>query len=81
MVETKRKKGETFEAFLRRFNKRLMQSGQLLQFKKIRYTTKEQSKYMTRKSAVHKKKVKEKREYLKKIGRITEDDNRRRRRH
>ena len=39
MAEAKRKKNETFESLLRRFNKKLMQSGKLLQAKKIRYST------------------------------------------
>ena len=80
MVESKRKKGETFESFLRRFNKRLIQSGKVLQFKKVRYHQKAKNKNLVKASTLHGKKVKEKIEYLKKVGRYKEDDNRKRRR-
>lgn len=73
MMEIKRKKGETFEAFLRRFNKRLMQSGILLQYKKIRYLEKGKSRNMQKQSAVKRKSKREKIEYLKKTGRLPED--------
>jgi ribosomal protein S21 len=80
MVEIKRKKGETFEAFLRRFNKKLMQSGKILQYKKIRFLKGKPSRNMQKKSALRKIKIRDKREYLKKIGRLPEDDFRKKRR-
>ena len=73
MVEVKRKKGETFESFIRRFNKRIMQSGVLLQFKKIRFVEEKQSRNMQRASALTRKKNREKKEYLRKIGRLPEE--------
>jgi len=72
-VDVKRKKGETFEAFVRRFNKRLMQSGTLLQFKKIRYHQKEKSRNLAKNSALVRLKKRAEIEYLKKTGRITEE--------
>jgi ribosomal protein S21 len=77
MVEIKRKRGESFEAFLRRFNKRIMQSGKILQFKKIKYHKKDISRNMQKKSALHRQKQSAKREYLKKIGKLPEEDYRR----
>lgn len=77
MVEVKRKKGETFESFLRRHKKKVMQSGVILQFKKIRFHGKDQSRNMQKDSALRKKTIREKREYLKKIGRLPEEDYRR----
>ncbi|MFC1598849.1 hypothetical protein ACFL2U_02505 [Patescibacteria group bacterium] len=73
MVETKRKKGETFESMLRRFNKRIMQSGTLLQVKKIRFLTKDPNKNLAKKLALRRGTIKAEKEYLKKIGKIKDD--------
>ncbi|HDQ22802.1 MAG TPA: 30S ribosomal protein S21 [Candidatus Uhrbacteria bacterium] len=72
MAEAKRKKGETFESMLRRFSKKVMQSGKLLQAKKIRFLTKEPNKNLAKKLALRKKDIKAKKEYLKKIGKLEE---------
>lgn len=81
MVEVKRKKGETFESFLRRFNKRLMQSGTVLQFKKVRYYKRPISKNLQKKSALVRKERSELREYMRKIGRLEEEDTNKRKRY
>ena len=73
MAEAKRKKNETFESLLRRFNKKLMQSGKLLQAKKIRFLEKEPNKNLTKKLALRRQRIKEKKEYLKKIGKLSEE--------
>ena len=75
-VEVKRKKGETFESFLRRFNKRLMQSKVVFQFKTNTYLRKGKSRNEENKVAVERKKYREKMEYLKKIGRLPESKTR-----
>ncbi len=74
MVESKRKKGESFEAFVRRFNKRVMQSGVLLQFKKVRFHKRDESKGIKRQSALMRLGKKAEYEYLKKIGRLKEEE-------
>ncbi len=79
-IENKRKKGETFESFLRKFNKKIMQSGVLLQYKKVRYYETPKSRNMQKVSAVERKKKREKKEYLKKTGKLPEEQNYRRRR-
>jgi small subunit ribosomal protein S21 len=71
--EVKRKKNESFEAFLRRVKKRWQQSGKILQVKKIRFYEKPKNKNMRKKSALHRIDVSEKMEYLKKIGRLPEE--------
>lgn len=81
MVEVKRKKGETFESFLRRFSKRMMQSGTILQFKKVRYYKRPVSKGLRKKSALVRKKRAELREYMRKIGRLEEEDATRKKRY
>lgn len=74
MIEVKRKKGESFESFLRRFKKRVIQSGIILQYKKVRFRQKAANKYHRKKSALFRKAVNAKREYLRKIGRLPEEE-------
>lgn len=71
--EIKRKKNESFEAFIRRVKKRWQQSGKVLQVKKIQYHARDKSRTMRRKSALHRLQVASKMNYLKKIGRLPED--------
>jgi len=80
MAEVKRKKGESFESFVRRFKRKLLESGKLLQYKKVMYKKPSQSRNLQKQSALIKKSRQEKREYLKKIGRLTEEEPRYRRR-
>ena len=76
MSEIKRKKNESFEAFLRRVKKRWMQSGKILQAKKIQFFKKTPSKGTKRRSKLHKIDVTSKIEYLKKTGQMPEDNRR-----
>ncbi len=71
--EVKRKRGETFESMMRRFSRRVQQSGKLLQAKKIRFHTAEKSRNLQRASALRREEIKKKREYLKKIGKLKEE--------
>ena len=80
MLEAKRKKGESFESFLRRFNKRLIQSGVIFEFKDKRFLTKDANKNKQKSIALERKKYKEKMEYLKKIGKLPEEKLRGKRR-
>lgn len=73
MTEIKRKKGETFESLLRRFNKKLQQSGRLIQSRKIRFYERPKNKTKVRQEALRRKEIGEKREYLKKIGKLKEE--------
>ena len=73
MAEVKRKKGETFESFLRRFHKKLQQSGRLIQSRKIRFYERPKSKSKLRKDALRRLEIKSKREYLKKIGKLKDE--------
>ena len=73
MAEAKRKKGETFESLLRRFNKKVLQSGKVLQAKKIRFLEKDPNKNLAKKLALRRNTIKAKKEYLKKIGKLTEE--------
>ncbi|TAN33491.1 hypothetical protein EPN28_01605 [Patescibacteria group bacterium] len=73
MAEIKRRKNESFEAFLRRVKKRWQQSGKILQVKKNQFFDRQKNKNMRKKSALHRLDVAKKMEYLKKIGRLPEE--------
>ncbi|OGY50841.1 MAG: 30S ribosomal protein S21 [Candidatus Buchananbacteria bacterium RIFCSPHIGHO2_02_FULL_56_16] len=73
MAEIKRKKGETFESFVRRFNRKLQQSGKLIQSRKIRFYERPKNRTKTRMDALRRKDITQKREYLKKIGKLKEE--------
>ena len=74
MSEVKRKKGESFESLLRRFSKKVQESGKLLQAKKIRYYARPKSKAAQRDAALRREYLKQHREYLLKTGQATEED-------
>lgn len=73
MVEVKRKKGETFESFLRRFSKKLQQSGKLIQSRRIRFYERPKNRNKLREDALRRKQITAQREYLKKTGKLKED--------
>ncbi|KKW34317.1 MAG: hypothetical protein UY79_C0002G0012 [Parcubacteria group bacterium GW2011_GWA2_53_21] len=73
MAGIKRRKNESFEAYMRRVKKIWQQSGKVLQVKKTQFFAGEKSRNVRRKSALHRLAVAEKMAYLKKIGRLPED--------
>lgn len=73
MSEIKRKKGESFEAFLRRFQNRMRESGKILQAKKIRFHRHEPNKNQRRKSTLERRRRTLLRDYMKKIGKLKEE--------
>ena len=73
MTEVKRKKGESFESLLRRFSRRVQQSGKIIQAKKIRFRQEIKSDNKKRESALRRETLKTKREYMVKTGRIKDD--------
>lgn len=73
MAEVKRKKSETFESLLRRFHKKLQQSGRLIQSRKIRFYERPVNKTKAQRDALRRKDIREKREYLKKIGKLKDE--------
>jgi ribosomal protein S21 len=80
MVEVKRKRGESFEAMLRRFNRRLQLSGRILQAKKIRFYKGEKSKTELKKSALRRIELQREYDKLKKMGKLPEEEVKRGRR-
>lgn len=70
MVEVKKKDGESFESLLRRFNRRIQQSGVLVRARKIRFFEPPKSKRLVREDARRRAQIKKRREELKKIGKL-----------
>ncbi len=74
LAEVKRKKGESFESLLRRFSRRMQESGRMLQAKKIRFHNKPKGKLAMRTSALHKQAIRTKNQYLLRSGKATEEE-------
>ena len=72
-VELKRKKGESFESFLRRFNRSLIKSQRLSEARVRQYFTPKRNKRQQKEHALIGRKLREEKEYLKRIGKLKED--------
>jgi ribosomal protein S21 len=72
MIEVKKKDRETSESLIRRFSRRIQQSGVLVQARKTRFRTEEKSKREIRAGAMYKIKVKKVVDRLKKMGKFDE---------
>lgn len=76
MVEFKRKKGESFENFLRRFNKKLQQTGKLYEVRHRKYRQPEKTKREQKQYALTSMKVRSEKEFLRKIGKLKDEPKR-----
>ena len=74
MIEVKRKERESSESLIRRFSRRIQQSGVLVQARRSRFRTDEKSKREMRQGAMYKAKVKKIVGKLKKIGKFDEEN-------
>ena len=70
MVEVKRKDGESFESLLRRFNRKIQQSGVLVRARRIRFYIPSKSRNLLREDAARRAVKREKREELKRMGKL-----------
>lgn len=77
MQEISRKKGENFDNLLRRFKRRVQQSGTLLQAKKVRFHAHDVNKTRRKKSALHRIAVSKERDFLTKTGKLRDEEPRR----
>lgn len=75
MSEVKRKKGESFEGFMRRVKQEWLRSGMLYEARKVQFFVPEKSKNVRRESAVVRAKMTSKLNYLRKIGKLAEKDD------
>ncbi len=73
MVEFKRKKGESFEGFLRRFNKTLIRSQKLKLVRSKKYLAPKKNKAAKKEQALVGMKIREKNDYLRKIGKLKDE--------
>ncbi len=74
MVEVKRKEHESVESLIRRFNKRVQQSGIILRAKKRRFYETPRTKRELRQAAVRGQMIAKRKEYLQKTGQLTEEE-------
>ncbi|MFH1089602.1 MAG: hypothetical protein V1716_04220 [Candidatus Uhrbacteria bacterium] len=81
MLETKRRKGESFDALLRRFTKRVQLSGRLIEAKKHRFHARDKNKTSLRNSALRRLETAAHREFLLKTGRLTEEEEKKNKSH
>lgn len=70
MVEVKKKDGESFESLLRRFNRKIQQSGVLVRARKTRFFEPQKNRRSVREDARRRAGIKEKREELKRSGKM-----------
>jgi len=78
-VDVKRKKGERFETMLRRFNKRVIGSGKILEARKDRFHARPVNKNKRKSLALRRIRVGSKHDWLKKTGQLPEEQYRSRR--
>lgn len=73
MVEVKKKDKETSESLIRRFSRRLQQSGVLVQARKTRFRSKDKTKRQMRQEALYRAKMRKEVDKLKKQGKFDEE--------
>jgi len=74
MIEVKRKQHESVSAFLRRFSRRVQQSGMILRTRKRRYYEPAKNKRAVRLSALYREEMKKEIEQKRKLGKISAFD-------
>lgn len=72
VIETKRKKGENFESFYRRFVRRLQQSKVLISARGARFYERPENRNKRRRDALARENIRKEKEYLRKIGKLQE---------
>ena len=73
--DIKRKKGESFEAFMRRVKKRWQQSGKILQARKGKFHVPGKSKNVQRKRTVDRLRMISKTNYVRKTGKLPPEED------
>jgi len=72
VLEVKRKEGENFESLMRRFSKKTLQSGRLIQAKKVMFHQRPISKLAQKERAKKREETKKLHEYLRRIDKLDE---------
>ncbi len=73
MIEVRKKESESTGSLLRRFSKKVQQSGLLLQARSSRFIEKVKSREERKKSALRRNQVVAEKEQLRKLGKLEED--------
>ena len=73
MIEVKKKDNESIGSLLRRFSKKVQQSGLLLQARSTRFKDKNLSRTERRKTALRRNEITIEKEKLRKFGKLEED--------
>lgn len=68
MVEVKRKENESFESLLRRFNRKIQQSGVLIRARRTRFFEAPKSRNLQKIAARRRSVIRQQKEELKKLG-------------
>jgi len=71
-LEILKQERETSQSLVRRFQKRIQQSGLLLRARKIRFRQRRKSEQMKKRAALRREELKKEYEKLKKLGKINE---------
>ena len=74
MVEVRRREHETIGAMLRRFTRRVQQSGILIRARKMKFHAGKPTKRVVREHALRKIKSNKEKERLEKLGKLPEDE-------
>jgi len=80
MVEVKRKERESIGSLLRRFSRKVQQSGILIQARKIRFREPEQTKRERREAALRREKIRVFKKKLREMGKLEDEFETRKRR-
>jgi small subunit ribosomal protein S21 len=70
LVEVKKKDNESFDSLLRRFNRKIQQSGVLIRARKTRFFTPTKSRNLQKVAARRRSQIKAEKEELKKMGKL-----------
>jgi ribosomal protein S21 len=73
MIEVKKKDRESSESLIRRFSRKVQQSGVLVQARKSRFRAEEKTRREVREGAMYRTKVKKIVDRLKKLGKFDEE--------
>lgn len=74
MIEVNKKDKETSDSLIRRFSRRVHQSGVLMRARKTRFQNEEKSKAEKRKEALYKVKIRKEIDKMKKLGKFDDEE-------
>ncbi len=77
MVDVKRKERESLESLIRRFNKRVMQSGKIFEARESRFFQRKKSRNLQRQSAIRSAEIKAQKDLDRKLGKLPMGNERR----